>query len=584
MAALGLSAAAVLWVAPAARAQVNFTAPTNIATAAEGNGAASVAVGDFNGDSDPDLAVPDFDSVKVLLGGLGGSFTGPSSFDPGRDVHEVAVGDFNGDLDPDLAATHFDGAAVLFGASGGGFTLPATQVLPAGGARPIAVGDFNGDLDPDLAIGLVNADTVAVLLGGPGATFTGPTSFAAGDGPESIAVGDFNEDSDPDLAVANANSDSVSVLLGAGDGSFAAPAGLTVGDRPSSIAVGDFNEDSDPDLAVANGFSDDVSVLLGGADASFTALPTNLASGDGPFDLAVGDLDGDSHDDLAVSNGFLNTVSVFRGGGDASFTGPTSFATGAGPGTIAVSDFDADSDLDLAVSLGGGIGGGGVSVLLNIPLPNNPPTATADAYTTAQDAPLDVAAPGVLGNDTDSDGDTLTASLMTGPSHGTILLNPDGSFTYTPAAGYSGPDSFTYSAGDGADASESATVTITVTPAPVGFSFTGFFSPVDALPTLNATKAGSSVPVKFSLAGDQGLNIFAAMYPLSEKIPCDSSALVDGIEETATPSENNTLHYDALTDQYTYVWKTEKNWARTCRQLVVKLSDDTVHRASFQFR
>jgi hypothetical protein len=215
--------------------------------------------------------------------------------------------------------------------------------------------------------------------------------------------------------------------------------------------------------------------------------------------------------------------------------------------------------------------------------PNSPPVAGTDTYSTDENTLLIEPAPGVLGNDTDTDGDTLSAVLVSSPSHGTVTLNADGSFTYTPAAGYSGPDSFTYKAGDGAASSEPATVTITVTPAPAVFSFTGFFAPVDNLPTLNSVKAGSAVPVKFSLAGDQGLNIFAAAYPKSEKIACDSSLLVDGIEETVTAGASS-LQYDPLTDQYTYVWKTDKSWAKTCRQLVVKLSDDTVHRANFQLR
>ena len=59
---------------------------------------------------------------------------------------------------------------------------------------------------------------------------------------------------------------------------------------------------------------------------------------------------------------------------------------------------------------------------------------------------------------------------------------------------------------------------------------------------------------------------------------------MDDIQQTSTPSENNTLHYNALTDQYTYVWKSEKSWAKTCRQLVVKLSDGTDHAANFTFR
>ena len=72
--------------------------------------------------------------------------------------------------------------------------------------------------------------------------------------------------------------------------------------------------------------------------------------------------------------------------------------------------------------------------------------ANNDSYTTAEGKPLSVAAPGVLANDTAAGGATLTAVLVTGPAHGTLTLNPDGSFTYTPAAGFSGSDSFTYQA------------------------------------------------------------------------------------------------------------------------------------------
>ena len=71
------------------------------------------------------------------------------------------------------------------------------------------------------------------------------------------------------------------------------------------------------------------------------------------------------------------------------------------------------------------------------------------ATRTDEDTPLTVAAPGVLGNDTDADGDPLTAVLVSGPAHGTLTLNADGSFTYTPDANYNGPDSFTYKASDG---------------------------------------------------------------------------------------------------------------------------------------
>jgi hypothetical protein len=120
-------------------------------------------------------------------------------------------------------------------------------------------------------------------------------------------------------------------------------------------------------------------------------------------------------------------------------------------------------------------------------------------------------------------------------------------------------------------------------PATPSYAFSGFFSPVDNLPTVNLVSAGRAVPVKFSLGGDQGLDIFATGYPKSQQIACDSTATVDGIEETLTAG-GSSLSYDAASDIYTYVWKTDKAWAGTCRQLVVKLDDGSAHRANFKFK
>ena len=94
---------------------------------------------------------------------------------------------------------------------------------------------------------------------------------------------------------------------------------------------------------------------------------------------------------------------------------------------------------------------------------NTPPQATGDAYTQfGSDTALSVAAPGVLANDHDDDGDTLTATKVSGASHGSVTLNSDGSFTYEPNEDYVGPDSFTYKVNDGTADSGTATVTITV--------------------------------------------------------------------------------------------------------------------------
>ena len=98
--------------------------------------------------------------------------------------------------------------------------------------------------------------------------------------------------------------------------------------------------------------------------------------------------------------------------------------------------------------------------------PNTAPVAANDTYSADQDTALNIAAPGVLGNDTDADSDTLTAVKVSDPANGTLTLNPDGSFVYTPNAGYTGLDSFTYKANDGTADSNIVTVTITVSSEP----------------------------------------------------------------------------------------------------------------------
>jgi hypothetical protein len=115
------------------------------------------------------------------------------------------------------------------------------------------------------------------------------------------------------------------------------------------------------------------------------------------------------------------------------------------------------------------------------------------------------------------------------------------------------------------------------------FAFSGFLAPVDNLPTINEVKAGRAVPVTFSLDGYFGLTILAPNSPSSQKVTCDSGAPVSDVEQTVAAGSSG-LSYDAASDTYTYVWKTDKTWAGSCRQLVVQLSDGTFHLASFRIK
>jgi hypothetical protein len=138
-----------------------------------------------------------------------------------------------------------------------------------------------------------------------------------------------------------------------------------------------------------------------------------------------------------------------------------------------------------------------------------------------------------------------------------------------------GAHSVTCYATDNAGNTDSAQATYSVI-----YNWTGFFQPIDNLPVLNKAKAGSAIPVKFSLSGNQGLNIFSAGYPVSTVTACGTTT-TDTIESTVTAGSSS-LSYDALADQYIYVWKTDKTWTG-CRTLTVKLADGTVHQANFNF-
>lgn len=111
------------------------------------------------------------------------------------------------------------------------------------------------------------------------------------------------------------------------------------------------------------------------------------------------------------------------------------------------------------------------------------------------------------------------------------------------------------------------------------YSFTGFFQPIDMNGVLNVAKAGSVIPVKFSLGGDQGLNIFVEGFPKALLVSCPTSSVLDTIEQVSTTSG---LKYDAVTGQYNYAWKTG-SWAGTCRRLQVKLVDGKTYTANFKF-
>ncbi len=323
-----------------------------------------VVAGDFNLDHKADLAVANINSndVTILLGNGRGSF-GPAAASPvpaGEGPVSIAVGDFNRDGKPDLAvANQFsNNLSILLGSGSGGFS-PATTSPVRVGSSPyfVAVSDFNRDGNPDLAVVNHHSNNVSILLGNGDGSFNpaAASPISVGGNPRALAVGEFNLDGKPDLAVANYFSNNVTVLLGNGSGSFSpattSPAGAGAG--PSFVVANDFNLDGRPDLAVVNFRSNDVTVLLGNSSGDFSAgADSPVRVGAGPVSAAVGDFNLDNRVDLAVVNLNSDSVSILLGNGRGGFSAARGLPirTGINPRSIAVGDFKLHGRLDLAVA------------------------------------------------------------------------------------------------------------------------------------------------------------------------------------------------------------------------------------------
>ena len=344
LAPLLVLACMAVW-APAAHA-VSFSGPTNFAT---GNFPQSVAVGDFNGDSDPDLAVVNQHANKRLdparrrrAGASRRRPTSPSALTP----LSLAVGDFNGDSDPDLAVANegSNNVSILLGGAGGSFTAPTNfavgtqpqtrsrsatstatptptwrsrtraratsrscSAAPAGAsAAPTNFGvgglprvgrgrRLQRRLRPRPGGRERSAPTTSRSCSAPpaGASPGRPTSPSAAS-PTSVAVGRLQRRLRPGPGGRERDSATTSRSCSAAPaGSFTGPPTPPSATSPTRSRWATSTATRDPDLAVANQASDDVSVLLGGAGGRFLG-PTNFAAGDGPSSVAVGDFNGDA--------------------------------------------------------------------------------------------------------------------------------------------------------------------------------------------------------------------------------------------------------------------------------------------------
>src|SRR4029079_14589629 len=137
---------------------------------------------------------------------------------------------------------------------------------------------------------------------------------------------------------------------------------------------------------------------------------------------------------------------------------------------------------------------GTATVTITVAAVNDAPTAVGDGFTALKGHTLNIAAPGVLGNDSDVDGDPLPAVKKANPAHGVVTLAPDGAFSYTPDTGYVGPDQFSYWASDGTDHSPQRIVSLTAAALPPTPSPPPVVTPTPVPPTVSPEPSPSEAP------------------------------------------------------------------------------------------
>jgi YVTN family beta-propeller protein len=440
-------------------------------------------------------------------------------------------------------------------------------------------------------IGNNGANSLAVVDGN---TNTIIMTIALGAGPFRVAV-------DPvmnRIYASHPSNNSVSVIDGSSNSFITA---IAVGSSPLGIAVNPNNGR----IYTADYGSDAVSIIDGNTDA----LVTTVAVGHNPAGVGVNPATGR----IYVTNSASNTVSVLEDivdntppKVDVSFAAPDGlngwFVSSPVTGTVSADDSSTGGSHVTAVHCTGAAVG-------SITGTGTPSASASLTVSTEGVNHVSCTATDNFGNSGAAAGSNNTATVMldrvdpavaivSPPDGGTYFLNAAAVSDYTCSDDTSGVQTCTGPVADGAgfDTSAVGLHTFIVTSNDVAgnsgqamstynvnYSFAGFFQPVDNLPVLNLVKGGQAVPVKFSLGGAQGLDIFEATYPRSQQVACDSTAPVDGIEETVTAGSSS-LSYDPRTDTYTYVWKTEKGWSGACLQLVVKLMDGSFHRANFKFK
>ncbi len=284
-------------------------------------------------DSFPDVVVtpggtPANDNLVLLINNDDGTFSETVlSLGLKTRAHAAAVGDLNGDGDPDIAVTTSapagatDNLAIFFGDGSGAFGFAGyvdhggqLESSTLANRNDVALGYLNADVVLDIVVANEDSGSFAVLLGqGDGLTFDPAVTYGmGGTEPRAIVLRDLDGDGELDVATLNRGSNDIGVRLGIGNGSFgpALTYGLGGGTGGQHLLAVDINDDGVLDLVTTNQGTNDFSVLLGNGDGSFDT-GVRFGTPNNPYEAVAGDFDEDGRPDIATTGGAFSASTGF---------------------------------------------------------------------------------------------------------------------------------------------------------------------------------------------------------------------------------------------------------------------------------
>lgn len=457
------------------KAGSHFATPIAIPT---GHRPTDVEIVDLDQDGALEIVVADQGSGTItILQRVDDTTYTPTKVTVPGGTYQLAVGDMNGDGDPDIATVKDTTTTILLGQEGLGFAAPITYKLGADMAS-VALGDLDGDGVLDLVASRFRypptPSLMFVMKGAGDGTFGAATSYPTSQVVRDTEIADFDGDGNADVATSSEYANELSLHRGNGDGTLEPrtilPAG---GNNGYGMAVGDINGDNSTDLALTQapvrGSPGVLALYYGFPRAKITLSRDSIdfgaenvdgfsdaevltVSNTGSFDAEIGDvtLAGSDAEDFELFEFCSNELIE----PNRSCEVEVRFTPGsAGPKSAELQiPHDLPGSPATVQLTGTAIGEGDV-----------PPTAVDDEATVAQDSgPNDI---DVLGNDLDPDGGELRVESVTQPVHGTVAVAGGGArVTYRPDAGYCNEpgaepaDTFDYTVNGGS----SATVAVTV--------------------------------------------------------------------------------------------------------------------------